>query len=315
MDSGPHMNWKAITLGVVAGRLALLGAAAGVWAAFLHDSVRLLLALAGLGGYWHALAGAVLGGALGAVLGAADEVLHRYRRRSVEGALIGGVGGLLVGGVGSALLVALGAPAVGGAAPLDTAAPGALAAMIPVLGATVGWLAVLGAVVGLAAGMASHSRRRAGRRVAVGAGVGLVLGVPVAGGWQLLPENAWALLVLLAAWGAGLAEALFWWEKRAARRWLRLLTGPGEDTIFPLHPGAVTLGKNERNDIPLLHYREVYPFHCELSWVDDHYEVYDAEQGGLVLINFRQAQDQALKPGDLVKIGTALLQYDEGARP
>ncbi len=117
----------------------------------------------------------------------------------------------------------------------------------------------------------------------------------------------------MSAWSALLALILFWWEKRGARRWLRLLTGPGEDSIFPLDGPEITLGKHERNDIPLLHYREIYPFHCVLRWQRDHYEIADSEQGGMVLVNYRQVQDQALRAGDLVKIGSALLQYGEAS--
>ena len=83
------------------------------------------------------------------------------------------------------------------------------------------------------------------------------------------------------------------------------------DSIFPLRGRRLWLGKSERNDVPLTDFQEVYPFHCELRWSGDHYDIADSEQGGVVLVNYRQVQDYALRPGDLIKVGSALLQYGE----
>jgi hypothetical protein len=57
----------------------------------------------------------------------------------------------------------------------------------------------------------------------------------------------------------------------------------------------------------------LYPFHCTLRRDGKHFELADEDQGGSVLVNFRQAQNQTLKSGDLVKIGTALFQYGEAS--
>ena len=130
---------------------------------------------------------------------------------------------------------------------------------------------------------------------------------------QAAAYDAWAVLAALVVWSGTLALLLHWSERRRARRWLRLLSGPGEDRIIPLQGGPLTLGRNERNDIPLLDFHEIYPYHCELRWASDHYDIVDNERGGIVLVNFRQVQEHALKSGDLIKIGTALLQYGEAS--
>ena len=76
-----------------------------------------------------------------------------------------------------------------------------------------------------------------------------------------------------------------------------MLTGPGEDSFFALDGRNFSVGKLEANDIPLLHYNEVFPFHCQLKWDSDHYKIVDEDQGGVVLVNFRQIQEQELKHG------------------
>ncbi|MDH4225076.1 MAG: FHA domain-containing protein, partial [Deltaproteobacteria bacterium] len=127
---------------------------------------------------------------------------------------------------------------------------------------------------------------------------------------SLPPEDPWRGIL----WGGGMALLGMTPRRLFSKRWLRVLMGAHEDYIFPLQGKTITLGKLESNDIPLLGSEEVFPRHCEIRWVADHYEIIDDEQGGVVLVNFRPIQNHPLKPGDLIKVGSALLQYGEGGR-
>jgi hypothetical protein len=302
------MNWMKVALNTLRWKVLALGAVAGLWGSLLHESALLLPP----GGPWAPLrallAGAALGLGLGVLLAPADALLQHYFRRAAKSALAGGVLGALLGGAGTVLHVAL----------LDLAAPiGARWAWAaPTLVAWIGQALTLGLVgggCGLAAGLVAGNGRLALRKMLLGLLVGTVLAVALAAAVDAVAFDAWILLAGLVLWSGLLALTLHWWGRRWARRWLRLLTGPGEDRIYPLQGAHITLGKNERNDIPLLEFQEIYPYHCELRWVSDHYEIVDNEQGGVVLVNYRQVQEHALRAGDLIKIGSALLQYGEAS--
>jgi len=295
------MNWKQIALRKWRGQVLLLSLVAGVCAHFIQETLaRLLLVLD------HAeamvwLPGLAFGLVLAGSLSPLEDLLRRYPQRSLRAALFGGGLGAL-GGLLPPLLVTL-------------AVPGLVAQSTTALALGVGTataqLALIGAATGFGSGMAAGGRRRVLRRLLAGALFGTLLGLPLTA-LELLPlSGGWLPMGATALWAMLLALTLFWWEKQFARRWLRLLTAPGEDWVFPLPASRVSLGKNEHNDIPLPYFKEIYPFHCQLNWAGDHFEVYDEDQGGLVLVNYRQAQDQTLKNGDLIKIGTALLQYGE----
>jgi hypothetical protein len=172
-------------------------------------------------------------------------------------------------------------------------------------------LGLSGAALGAGSGLGARSLGLAVRRLKYGLVGGLAAGLPIAILHALVTPGLWTLYAVTAAWSATVAVAVFVTEKRAARRWLRLLTGPGEDEFFPLVDPSIHLGKLEQNDIPLLHYSEIYPVHCRLEWNGDQYRIIDDETGGPVYVNFRPVQDQPLKSGDLIKIGSALLQYGE----
>jgi Inner membrane component of T3SS, cytoplasmic domain len=299
------MNWKKVALRALRWKVLALGAAAGLWGSLLHESM-LLLPRAGQGPLAHALlAGAALGLGLGLFLAPADALLHRQARRALRSALAGAVLGGVLGAAGSAAQFGL-LRVVGGGAPWLSAQ------LVPWAGLAL-TLGLVGAGCGLAAGMATGRGRRA-LRLAWRAGLaGTLLALPLAAATSAAAWRSWAVLAALVAWSALLALVLHWGERRSARRWLRLLTGPNEDSIFPLRGPQITLGKHERNDIPLQHFQEIFPYHCELRWAADHYDVVDNEQGGVVLVNYRQVQEHPLRPGDLIKIGSALLQYGEAS--
>jgi len=282
-------------------RLFLLGAAAGIWATFLAETAARLMLRLEAGANLAPVTCVVSGMALGASIAPLGEMLNRYPARSIKAALTG----LILGGL-AALLGSLVYSSVYQA----QTTPDITSHLI--LGGV--HLALVAMAIGFSAGFAAGGPSQAVAKMAAGLFMGVVIGLPLLGLQWILPQGPWVVTAGMGLWGGALAVSLFWWERRSARRWLRLLSYPGEDTIFPLAKPVVTLGKEEQNDIPLTGFKEIYPFHCQFKLVDGQYEVADEDQGGLVMVNYRQAQAQALKPGDLVKIGTALLQYGEVQR-
>lgn len=299
------MNWKTGALNSLRLQIVLLGAIGGFWGGILHEGAVLLQKSVDLGGLLPMTAGALLGLGLGAVITPIDDAVQGLPRGALVSSAVGGLGGMVAGGAGFQALHLVSS----GGVPLPSsslAQPAVLVSwvlfplLMGVLGALIGWLSV----------QASGKRGSPWARP----GIGLVCGTVMAYPLTLIHihlNDPWLHLAGLSLWGATLALGLFWLEKRLATRWLRLLTGPGEDRIFPLKGGLITLGKSEKNDIPLLKFNEIYPFHCQIQWKNDQYLIGDIDQGGMIWVNYREAVEHALKPGDIVKIGTALLQYGE----
>jgi hypothetical protein len=299
------MNWKQVRLRNVLVQVLPLGAAAGAWSAFLAEGALILSDFAAVDWLRTYLPVWVLGTVFGGLFAPIDEILNRHWQRTARaaryGAALGGVVVTLTYGAYLALT-----PASAGVAGASTVLP-----IARWIGFAVG-LAVAAACAALASGFAANNPGLGLRRAAKGLVAGAAIAFPLAMVGNAAGGNSWVLLGGLTVWGAWLALAVFWFELRQARRWLRILTGGGEDRFYPLQQSRITLGKSEFNDLPLPHGQEVYPRHCEIRWAGDHYEIMDDEQGGIVLVNFRQIQEHALKPGDLVKLGSVLLQYGEG---
>jgi hypothetical protein len=303
------MNWMRVSLRKWAWKTVVLGIAAGLWAVFAAESALIVLERLGAGAEWQVLAaGLALGLTSGALLARIGEGLHHYPRRTWAatgwGALYGAIAGLAGIGAVSWWIAPYATPQ---RLLFGVKAIHLYAGILPFL------LAALGAAIGFGSGCAVRNLPLSLRRLRGGLVGGLVAGGLVGAGVFFFPRNFWVQSAALVAWAAVLAQVLFWSEKRFARRWLRVLTGPGEDECIPLVNRTIHVGKLESNEIPLLHYSEVYPVHCRIDWVQDQYKIIDDETGGTVYVNFRQVQEQPLKPGDLVKIGSALLQYGEAS--
>lgn len=296
IDFGVVMNWMNVFLGRLAWKCLLSGAVAGAWAAVLYLLVAWALGPFDAPATATIMPGMALGLGLAGLLGPVDDLNNRVWRRALRTSLVAAGLGMVSGGMVFALMWLL-APALGVAA--------AQWIFLPLLAG------ICGAISGIGSGLAVGRLRNGPRRCIVGAVVGVVAGVLLNSALVIAPGNAAVFVSGFAVWGALVSLLVVWGEKKIARRWLRVLTGPGEDSFFALDGRNFSLGKLEVNDIPLLHYNEVFPFHCQLKWDSDHYNIVDEDHGGVVLVNFRQIQEQELKHGDLVKLGSALLQYGE----
>ncbi|MFZ8904525.1 MAG: FHA domain-containing protein [bacterium] len=101
----------------------------------------------------------------------------------------------------------------------------------------------------------------------------------------------------------GLPEALF------NRSRLHLLTGEREGHVYWLHPFYSSLGYSLQNNLILHPFREV---RGEQACIErDRGQILLKNYGDSqeVLLNYRPVVQQELQSGDLIKIGTALLQF------
>src|SRR5262245_25361434 len=101
------MNWMRVSLRQLAWKTWVLGAAAGLWAAFAAESVLMGLGLLGLDpGLRLATAGLALGLTCGALVAPIGESLHQHPKRRWMVGMWGGLLGALIGvaGIGAVSL-------------------------------------------------------------------------------------------------------------------------------------------------------------------------------------------------------------------
>lgn len=297
------MDWKSRVLKTFRFRVILLGAVGGLWGGALQEWAGFLSGMAVSHSLTPLFSGAMLGLGLGLCLAPTEHLIDRFFKRAWRSAFAGGLGGMIIGALGFQGLyqLSLWGDKSGAGLPLPILIPWVF---FPLL------MGLLGAVIGWASGLSTSKGGLSLPRTRTGLICGFAMAYPLVL-IQIHLNDSWLMLAGLAIWGMVLGVGVFWLEKRMAKRWFRLLTGPGEDRLFPLRGGFVTLGKNEKNDIPLLRFNEIYPFHCRLRWQDGQFLIGEVDQGGMVWVNYREAMDHPLKSGDLIKIGTALLQYGE----
>ena len=92
---------------------------------------------------------------------------------------------------------------------------------------------------------------------------------------------------------------------------LRVVSGKQEGQIFLLDQNRFTLGYGSQNDFILKGYAEVCDLHANILKKGKEVIIENADEGGEVLVNYRLVDQQSMKKGDVIKIGTALLQYYE----
>ena len=298
------MNWKAISLAALQWRLAMLGAIGGVGAAAILTLCASFLPSWLAPAWWAVLPSAAYGLGLGLLLSPVGDLLNKIPGRMLRAALAGALLGLVAGacgGLGGWYLENWLTPFFQGSGPGST---------LQTLGILL-TLGLAGSAIALASGFGAAQKQIGISRAKRGTAAGFLGGLVIAVFLSLLPPHWSSMVLLTALWGAQLVVVLFWWEWRHAKYWLRVLMGPGEERIIPLAGSHFTLGCRADNDIPLIGFNEIHPYHCNLMWKQDHFDILDSGNGGLVFVNFRQIQTHTLKQGDLVRIGSALLQYGE----
>ena len=100
-------------------------------------------------------------------------------------------------------------------------------------------------------------------------------------------------------------------EKRITSFAISVLSGKQEGQIFLLDQNRISLGYGPQNNIILRGYAEVCDIHAHIIKKGNQNYIESADGEGDVLVNYRVIDQQFMKKGDVIKIGTALLQYYE----
>ena len=100
-------------------------------------------------------------------------------------------------------------------------------------------------------------------------------------------------------------------ENRITSSAIRVLSGKQEGQIFLLDQNRFSLGYGSNNNLILRGYAEVCENHAHIINKGDQNYIDSANSGGDILVNYRLIDQQSIKKGDVIKIGTALLQYYE----
>ncbi len=108
--------------------------------------------------------------------------------------------------------------------------------------------------------------------------------------------------------GFALFICLVPWHVTRARSALRVLNGVQSGEVFLLDQKSAVLGYGETNDFVLRDHREVSIRHAQFLNVPDKCEVWNLSEGGPIQVNFRPVQNQSVKAGDIISVGSAQLQ-------
>ncbi|PCI23950.1 MAG: hypothetical protein COB67_12190, partial [SAR324 cluster bacterium] len=102
---------------------------------------------------------------------------------------------------------------------------------------------------------------------------------------------------------------LFYFSKYQRKEWLKILSGPLEGMDFELSNEIHFLGTQNSDDINLKDYEDINPTHAKMIRYAYGYSLIDNDPFGRTYVNFRSVNEQPLKNGDILKIGSATFQY------
>ncbi|MBF0287956.1 MAG: FHA domain-containing protein [SAR324 cluster bacterium] len=92
---------------------------------------------------------------------------------------------------------------------------------------------------------------------------------------------------------------------------IRVLTGDNQGEMYLVDKDIFSIGYSADNDVILKGYTEVCETHAQIVKNSRSYQVVSAAPGGQVFVNYRFVDQQNMKNGDIIKLGTALLQFCE----
>lgn len=244
-----------------------------------------------------ALAGALIGGAIGFSLNAAEAFREgawlKLSRNASWGALAGAAGGA------AGLLV--GEMVLGGFR-------GGL------VGRAVSW-SILGLGIGVSQGLAYRSLPRL-RFGLLGGGLGGLLGGFLFEALRDRLGNRYDLsqalgMVIL---GAGLGGCLALVERLFGRVWVQVLNGRQEGRAYWLTTRTAALGLDERAEVGLFGDPEVSRRHAEIERTASGYLLHDRDARGRTKLNSQTVAGSApLNDGDRIELGRTLLLFRDRA--
>ena len=93
--------------------------------------------------------------------------------------------------------------------------------------------------------------------------------------------------------------------------YLRILTGRQEGHVYLLDQQRHSIGYGKTNDLILTGHSEVCKVHAKVFKQDGQLHLENEDPDGNFSVNYRFVSQQSVKKGDIIKLGSALLQYHE----
>jgi hypothetical protein len=251
-----------------------------------------------------ALLGAAFGALMGVFFGSAEGITSRIKARIPQGMLLGAVVGLIGGAVG----FLAGQAALWLIGELFLRSSGNFQWVVLPVSRAIGW-AVLGVFVGAIEGI----RAASAKKILVGILGGFLGGL--AGGFALeysrllFPHLALSRLIGLVI--LGFAIGLFYGliEQGMAFGIIRMLTGELKGKEFLLNQGRMRIGKSRRNEVALPAYADLADRQAQIKIVKGEVVLTNLEPKLPMLVNEQKVQEQRLKLGDVIKIGSAKIFF------
>ena len=147
----------------------------------------------------------------------------------------------------------------------------------------------------------------------VGALAGGLLGGLLLEGIQAAPIGRAGQSVGFIILGMVFLFSMAFLQTYSTKGYVRVLTGKNEGKIYLLDKNLFSLGYGASNDLILRGYTEVCATHVHIVRESPSYQIVNVCRGGQLSVNFRFVDQQNMKNGDVIKLGTALLQYCEVA--
>ena len=236
--------------------------------------------------------GIIVGLGLGALINAKDAIFNRNAEALIQRMLLGGCFGAVAGFISF------------------TAAQGLLVFYFPVNGVRlVAWI-ILGLCIGGFASFVLPPSRRIVYQIVSG-GIGGLIGGILFELSQLLMLDYLGNFLGLVLIGMSILFSMALIETWFSKAYIRVLSGTNEGQIYFLDKDQFSIGYAPQSDIVLTGYAEICEKHARVFKQGQQCFLQNTQTGGQVLINYRLIHQQAMKKGDIIKIGTALLQYCE----
>jgi len=250
---------------------------------------------------------AIVGGALGLLLGAVEGLSARNWRK----ALIGGAVALIVGFVGGGLAGVF-AQAVYGA----LRGGGNDLTMTQLTARAIGWC-IAGLFVGFAVSAPTLSSKKIVNGLcggAVGGFAGGLLFDPIGAFMSLMgDEGTTSRLIAQVVIGLATGAAIGLIEELRKQAWVVVVGGPLTGKQFILYRLQTTIGSSPKCDIALFKDQTIAPQHCVLEIAGSTTQVRDLGSTTGTFVNGRPVQRQALRRGDVIQIGGTSLEYQDRA--
>ena len=237
--------------------------------------------------------GALVGFGIGLVLQSRASILNHHDLMDVLfkmflGAFLGAILGLICFGIGNFMIAGQ---------------------ILPSIGRITSWT-ILGLLITGTSELFCPASGFSGPRIISG-GIGGTIG---GGFFELLLQYHFTgseNLLGLAIAGLSIFLIIGITENRITSYAIKVLSGKQEGKIFLIDQNRFSLGYGSQNNLILRGYAEVCDTHAQIIKKGNQNYIESSDAGGDVLVNYRLIDQQSIKKGDVIKIGTALLQYYE----